>query len=234
MLEQVQSFFGEIGSIGLNIADNTLSYSVYGLKNCLIIREHFFAYPLMTYKLVYFLLWYAVIDIMVSGAHLTWEGLLRIVAYKAHFKKGLSVLLTAAFHDFIPIPVFLYKPNLSLMNINWIVGLINADGSFSVIIRQANDTLLGERSSLEINIVQHKISLISLIALQHAAGLLSCGAVKSKGDIPFRDAKQLDYADFCKVVDLINSKAHLTRAGLDAIKGVSAGMNSNRTDFGSN
>lgn len=254
MLEQVQQFFGGIGSIALNISDNTLSYSVYGLKNCLTIREHFITYPLMTYKLVYFLLWSAIIDIMLTGAHLTLTGLLQIVAYKAHFKMGLSVLLKTAFPDYIPVPVFPFSPNLALMNIQWIAGFINADGSFSVLIRKASDTVLGERVSLEINIMQHQVSLI---ALQRVAEILTCGSVKPKSDKPafrwrvtgikevnqvvaafnnngvqFLGAKALDYADFCKVVSLINSKAHLTQEGLTIIKTLSAGMNSTRTDFG--
>jgi len=54
MLEQVQSYFGGIGSIFINISDNTLNYTVFSLQDCLIIRDHFIAYPLFTYKMVNF------------------------------------------------------------------------------------------------------------------------------------------------------------------------------------
>jgi LAGLIDADG endonuclease len=46
-------------------------------------------------------------------------------------------------------------------------------------------------------------------------------------------AKALDYADFCKGIEVINSKAHLTPEGFLVIKSLIAGMNSTRTDFGS-
>lgn len=256
MLEQIQSFFGGKGSININISDFSLNYTVYGLSNCLIIREHFLAYPLITYKLVYFLLWSAVLDLMVSKAHLTWKGLLQIIAYKAYFKMGLSDMLKAIFVDFIPVVVFPYLPDLALINTHWVAGFINGDGGFSVTVRRASDTLLGERVSLEINIVQHEISLK---ALQRAAEVLSCGQIKPKtgkaayrwrvagikdinqvvaaftdNGVRFLGAKALDYADFCKALSLINSKDHLTREGLTIIKSLSAGMNSTRTDFGSN
>ena len=45
MLEQIKNFFSGLGSIYINNSDNTLNYSVYGLQNCLKIREHFFCLP---------------------------------------------------------------------------------------------------------------------------------------------------------------------------------------------
>jgi hypothetical protein len=53
-------------------------------------------------------------------------------------------------------------------------------------------------------------------------------------DVKFLGSKALDYADFCKAVNIINSKAHLTRVGLNKIHILSKGMNSKRTDFMSN
>lgn len=47
-------------------------------------------------------------------------------------------------------------------------------------------------------------------------------------------AKALDYADFCKAVDLMNSKNHLTQEGLVAIRAIASGMNSTRVYFGKN
>lgn len=54
-----------------------------GLKNCLIIKNHFINYPLMTYKLSYFKLWVEVLDIMSKREHLTESGLLKIVSIKS-------------------------------------------------------------------------------------------------------------------------------------------------------
>lgn len=254
MLEQVQSFFGGIVSIFINISDNTLNYTVFSLQDCLIIRNHFVAYPLFTYKMVHFLAWSAIIDIILTGAHLTRAGLLQIVAYRALFKMGLSIKLTEAFPDFIPVTTFPYTPNLSLMSIHWIAGFINADGSFSVSIEKSINSKLGEICRLRINIVQHGRSLI---ALQRAAEILGCGSVKpnkdgtyilrvsslkninqliaafTTNDVQFLGAKALDYADFCKALHIMNNKAHLTQPGLADIRTISSGMNSTRTDFGS-
>jgi hypothetical protein len=55
MLTIIKSFFGNVGSIQIN-NKNTYLYTVSGLKNCLILKTHFENYPLMTYKLVFFLL----------------------------------------------------------------------------------------------------------------------------------------------------------------------------------
>ena len=45
---------------------------------------------------------------------------------------------------------------------------------------------------------------------------------------PIMGVKSLDFADFCKVVDLMQKKAHLTEAGLAQIKLIKVGMNSGR------
>lgn len=52
--------------------------------------------------------------------------------------------------------------------------------------------------------------------------------------IPFFDkypivgAKRQDYLDFCKVAELMRSKAHLTSSGLEQIKQIKSGMNRGR------
>ena len=81
MLSLIKAYFGGIGHI--NIVSGTYNYHVMGLKNCLIIKNHFINYPLMTYKLVYFKLWVEVLDIMSKNQHLTESGLLKIVSIKS-------------------------------------------------------------------------------------------------------------------------------------------------------
>jgi len=44
-------------------------------------------------------------------------------------------------------------------------------------------------------------------------------------------AKALDYTDFCKGVNILNQKAHLTGEGFAEYKSLIAGMNSTRTVF---
>jgi len=38
----------------------------------------------------------------------------------------------------------------------------------------------------------------------------------------------LDFADFCKVAELMKNKAHLTQEGLEEIRQIKAGMNTRR------
>ena len=70
MMEQINSFFGNIGNISKHEKDNTLRLTISGLSNCKIVQSHFLTYPLLTYKLVYFQLWCSVLDIIVKGEHL--------------------------------------------------------------------------------------------------------------------------------------------------------------------
>ena len=251
MLELINTYFNNIGRIITNPHDNTFNLKITGLINCLIVRDHFINYPLFTYKLVHFQLWCMIIDLIQSKQHLTWLGLLQIIGIKEHFKEGLSEKLLFNFPFYIPISTPVYNPLLFLMNIHWICGFINSDGSFSLLIRKDAKLILGERCSTEISITQHSISLI---VLERINSFLGYGSVKPKSDKPayrfrisslanvnsfinlfkeaqFLGAKALDYADFCKGVEIINSGKHLTQAGLESIRLLSKGMNSNRTKF---
>jgi hypothetical protein len=44
-------------------------------------------------------------------------------------------------------------------------------------------------------------------------------------------AKALDYIDFCKCINLMNTKAHLTKEGLISIKKIAKNMNKQRSFF---
>lgn len=55
---------------------------------------------------------------MTNKEHLTTEGLLKIVALKAHFPKGLNDSLIINFNNFIPVNLPYYNPELTLLNIH--------------------------------------------------------------------------------------------------------------------
>jgi hypothetical protein len=42
---------------------------------------------------------------------------------------------------------------------------------------------------------------------------------------PLQGSKRADYLDFCKVVELMKNKAHLTAEGLEQIRKIKSGMN---------
>lgn len=44
-------------------------------------------------------------------------------------------------------------------------------------------------------------------------------------------AKALDYSDFCKAVNLVNQKVHLTKEGVEDLEKISTNMNTGRTNF---
>ena len=48
---------------------------------------------------------------------------------------------------------------------------------------------------------------------------------------PIFGVKALDFADFCKVAELMKDKMHLTQEGLDKIRQIKAGMNTKRKQY---
>nr|YP_009926592.1 hypothetical protein [Wolfiporia cocos]QNH92650.1 hypothetical protein [Wolfiporia cocos] len=120
MLQKINKFFGNIGEIYMNEGNYDLVFS--GLNKCLIVRDHFIKYPLLTYRLVYFTVWSQVLDIMQAGGHFfapfpwsaiaTEEGLLRIVALRAFMKKGINEDLQQAFPVLPSVEAPLYNPQL--------------------------------------------------------------------------------------------------------------------------
>jgi hypothetical protein len=117
MLKSIQQFFG-IGKIIYADNDNIIRLIINGLPNCLILRDHFIKYPLMTYKLVHFKLWCSVLDILSAKEHLTLKGLLKIIALKAHSPLGLTSMLLTYFPNYTPINSPDYLPVLINMNIH--------------------------------------------------------------------------------------------------------------------
>jgi hypothetical protein len=188
---------------------------------------------------------------MSTGAHFTLEGLLKIVSLKAQFKKGLSELLGTSFPNVSPAIKPSFEPNLALMNIHWLCGFINGDGHFGLRIRHNTKTSLGSSCDVIISISQDDVSLITL---ENIVEFLGVGRVHSSGrttyvyflgslkdinifinkfkEVNLLGAKALDYADFCKGIEIINSREHLTLEGFNKLEILSQNMNSKRTNFG--
>jgi len=250
MLLKIKEYFG-VGKIILQKESNILYYYVGSLKDCLKIREHFFKYPLLTYKLVHFQIWSEIINLMLTKDHLTNEGILKIVSYKEHSPFGISDLLKEAFPNYTPINIMNYSPNLLLLNIHWLAGFINADGSFGVYFNKSISNKLKKQCSPRITISQHTRSLLVLNAIKELLGIgkiyhqyqrkASQLTIQKLTEInkfielfseaQLLGAKALDYNDFSKCIDLINNKAHLTEEGSNSIKEITKSMNTLRTKF---
>lgn len=250
MLKNVRDFFG-VGIVKVTSNPNVLVYLVENFKDCLILREHFLNYPLLTYKSVHFLIWCEILKLIENKEHLNINGLLKIIAYKEHAPRGLSTKLRKAFPDFTPINNFEYLPNFSLLNIHWIAGFINADGSFGIYFQKSLTHKLKEQCSPKISISQHNRSILVLNAIivflgmgklinksnENASDLVIYNLsdinkfIELFSEAQLLGAKALDYADFIKGIELINTKQHLTRKGLNSLKGISNNMNLKRTKF---
>ena len=188
---------------------------------------------------------------MINKKHLTESGLLEIVNIKASFKKGLNSNLIKSFPHYKPIIKPEYKPNLNLINDEWISGFINTDGSFGLNISKSKSKtkILAFRIIPMIRVYQ---DIISLIVLNKIKQKLNCGYIlnPSKGrnvatlvfsnndsinkiiDLCNKNillgSKKKDFLDFCKGYKMYLNKEHLNIIGLQKIINLSRGMNSGR------
>ena len=132
-------------------------------------------------------------------------------------------------------------------------GLIDGEGSFSIIIDKNKVRKLGWRVQLKCQIGLHTKDLNLLYLLQEYLGGIGSTHLAQKRDIAnysidsFKDLNKLIYllekyplltqkaADlflFKKAVELVNSKTHLTYEGLKEIVAIKASMNLGLSTFG--
>lgn len=243
LLRRIRSEFG-VGNISIN-KDGYVTYYVKSLKDITnVIIPHFDKHPLITQKRADFQLFKLVIELMNRGEHLTVEGLQKIVSIRASMNKGLTAVLTEAFPNITPVE----RPLVELpetIDPEWLVGF--TEGCFSCIIIKSEKYKSGSQVLLRFQITQHKrdIALLGLISKY-----LNCGRIQSSRDtvdfivtkysdisnivIPFfekhplQGEKRLDFADFCKVAQLMSKKAHLTQEGLENINKIKVRMNTGR------
>lgn len=79
LLKKIKEFFGGIGSISSAAANNSVHYKILGLTQLNnIIVPHFNTYELAGNKLANFLIWRSIVEIVISGAHKTPEGMEKI------------------------------------------------------------------------------------------------------------------------------------------------------------
>lgn len=257
MLNGINQYWGEIGRVRLKHYVNSEGYEleVVGLKNCLILRDHFNKYPLFTYKLVHFQLWSKILTLMQEKQHLNVSGLSEIIGIKTHFKKGLSPLLISSFINPKETIKPSYNPDFQLMNNQWLAGFINSDGHFGLYLtRPKEDKPMRIRCEAQFNLVQLNSSRIVLeyivnflgfgtvyplvpnASLRNNASAIQFSNIKYINKLiyilegtQFHGVKALDYQDFCEAVEIINTKAHLREEGLLKIEAIANKLNKNRT-----
>ena len=219
-----------------------------GINNIKVVLDHFDKYPLITQKWGDFQLFKRAFYIIESKEHLTVEGLKKLITIKASMNKGLSDELKSAFPYIIPVK----RPLLQDQEIKdpyWLSGFTSAEGSFFIILSKSLNSRLGEKVVLRFSIAQHsrdEVLMRSLIEYLGCGNLnirSGGGAVDFKitdfenltnklipffKEYPMIGIKGLDFADWCKVAELIKNKIHLTSKGLEEIREINKGMNLRR------
>lgn len=159
---------------------------------------------------------------------------------------GLSDELKKAFPDVKPEARPLEICN-TIKDPHWVAGFVSAEGNFSINIFKS-DTAIGEAVSLIFSVYQHYRDEALIKSLKTI--FKGCGnsynnrnavefRVRSFSDIekiiiPFffkyrlQGVKSKDFADFCKAVEIMKVKGHLTSEGLNEIRKLKSGMNRGR------
>lgn len=89
LLHSLKAFFNGAGHIV-----HTKHYVAYRVENFSEIMEHiiphFLAYPCQSTKFIYFYLFKAAADLINKKEHLSLEGYIKLLSFKAAFKKGME------------------------------------------------------------------------------------------------------------------------------------------------
>lgn len=195
LLEQIKEYFGGVGSISRS---GKMYYSEISSINSLrIVRKHFEQYPLQTTKFVYFKLWCQVMDIIEKKEHLTKSGFMLILSIKSLYPKGLSPKLLEVYpkEKIIPLIKPIFEPSNMKLDLNWITGFTQADGTFGLNYTKEPRVNLGFRSLPQFRVTQHERDLIVLKRIIETMG---CGTiVKPSGD---RDRYSISVANISDLV----------------------------------
>nr|YP_010691077.1 LAGLIDADG endonuclease [Phellinus igniarius]WBU93178.1 LAGLIDADG endonuclease [Phellinus igniarius] len=219
--------------------------SVKDLTNTII--PHFLKYSLLTQKAADFLLFKAIVGIIINKAHLTIEGFNQIINIKASMNTGLSQILKLNFRNIVPVNrPFIHTDNIPAPQ--WETGFVNGEGTFDVKIYKSN-TNTGYAIQLRFRIPQHErdIKLIEVLIKYFGSGVtekhtqfptITLVIVKFSHIIekvipffelyPLIGVKQRDFLDWCKIARLMKDKLHLTPEGLNLIRTIKDGMNKGR------
>ena len=161
--------------------------------------------------------------------------------------RGLNDELLLTFPDIVPILIPENFLNKSIEPF-WLSGFTDAEGCFSVVVFKNKTSKYGEAIKLSFILTQ---SIRDEYLIKSLIEYLGCGytSLDDRGTIDFKvsnfssikdiiipyfkkyslyDNKFLDFADFSKVVSLMENKKHLTQEGLDEIKKIRDKMNTNR------
>ena len=251
LIYQLKDFFEGVGTISLDKKANVLKYSTASLKDLSsIVIPHFKKYPLLTQKGADFLNFEQIVELMNKGAHLTINGLQQVINIRASMHTGLSEIIKSEFSNTIkPVKRGIIQSNI-IPDPHWISGFVSGEGNLDVGIKKSKN-IIGYQVYLRFRISQHArdAKLMELIMNYLGAGRLERDSrkpviyvvINKISDInqivipffnqyPICGIKHLDYLDWCKIANLIESGAHLTNEGLAEIQRIKNGINTGRKD----
>gem|GEM_PF-305012 len=251
LIYQLKDFFEGVGTISLDKKANVLKYSTASLKDLSsIVIPHFKKYPLLTQKGADFLNFEQIVELMNKGAHLTINGLQQVINIRASMNTGLSEIIKSEFSNTIkPVKRGIIQSNI-IPDPHWISGFVSGEGNLDVGIKKSKN-IIGYQVYLRFRISQHArdAKLMELIMNYLGAGRLERDSrkpviyvvINKISDInqivipffnqyPICGIKHLDYLDWCKIANLIESGAHLTNEGLAEIQRIKNGINTGRKD----
>jgi len=250
LLIQFKKFFGGIGTITYDKADNAWIYSVSSVTKLLnVIIPHFMRYPLLTQKAADFNLFVQIVQLMNKGAQLNHAGLQQIVNIKASLNKGISDFVLSKFPIINPVKREIIE-TINISDPHWISGFVSGEGNFDAGIRKATN-IKKERVYLRFRLSQHErdIKLMELLIKYFGAGRIECDkrinhfvvtlVIGNFSDItnkiipffnqyPIFGIKYLDYLDWANIANIMILGKHKTPEGLKKIKLIEARMNKGR------
>jgi len=242
ILEAVEKTWG-VGKIYKHGQDSFM-YRVSSLKNLKVIINHFDNYPLITQKFADYLLFKQSIFLIEKKLHLTEKGLLKLVGIKSVLNWGLS----EKFKETFPNMIRVVRPKVDISGIKdvyWLIGFVEGEGSFMVIIQESKSKKTTHNIGLRFVITQHTKDSVLFDNISNYLGCGKCYFSRNEVNLivstfshisnkiislfnkyPLLGTKKEDYLDFCKVAELIKSKDHLTKQGIEKIKKIKSNMNS--------
>lgn len=242
ILENIKTCFG-VGHIYLS--DTKVYYRVEAFKDLQVIIDHFDKYPLVTAKKIDYALFKKSFNIIKLNEHLTEKGISELIEIKSTLNKGLSEKLK---HNFSKIDL-LERVEFKFEGIPspyWIAGFVSGDGSFNIKTTKTRTGKVQLRFAVHLHIREQEVikglalffnfdtsKYIYYTEISVAIQIVNTSDILNI-IIPFFDkykikgAKELDYIDFKKVAEIVNSKSHLTEDGFNRILVIKDNMNLKR------
>jgi hypothetical protein len=251
VLEKIKTYFGEVGRIDKTGKNrDSISYVISSRKLITdVILPHFDKYSLVTQKRADYELFKRIIEKLNNKEHLIYEGLQEIVNIRATLNLGLSAELKEAFPHTIQITRPLIK-NQIIPDPNWLAGYTSGEGCFYIVLSKSSSSSIEFNVRLRFILSQHSKDEQLMVNL---INYFDCGNIEKTNDgmvyfkvTKFKDnhekiqsffnkyqidgVKLNDFQDWCKVVELIKNKSHLSKEGLAQIINIKERMNKNRIE----